>query len=239
IQRKWQLNLISFFLSSISAGRKSRHFASRWKRGGALTHHRRKRAPSVSFFFKFLFHFLSTLHRQVLKLCSQLETVLSCCQAKRDKLRETKELEQKWLEEKTQVLKAAKNHVEQLQKEKEDISVHSMLQDIKEKIQKMKAYQETLMECLGDILEKHVPLPQMEAGPSRRKKSADSQISQELVSLSEILEVLMNKALQSPHDPYVIVDETFWPPYVEMLLRYGMAVRHQENSFKIRLGAFF
>lgn len=32
--------------------------------------------------------------------------------------------EQKWLEEKTQVLKAAKNHVEQLQKEKEDISVH-------------------------------------------------------------------------------------------------------------------
>ncbi|XP_004066231.1 centromere protein K [Oryzias latipes] len=176
---------------------------------------------------------------EVLKLCSQLETVLSCCQAKRDKLRETKELEQKWLEEKTQVLKAAKNHVEQLQKEKEDISVHSMLQDIKEKIQKMKAYQETLMECLGDILEKHVPLPQMEAGPSRRKKSADSQISQELVSLSEILEVLMNKALQSPHDPYVIVDETFWPPYVEMLLRYGMAVRHQENSFKIRLGAFF
>uniref|UniRef100_A0A8C7YQZ8 Centromere protein K n=1 Tax=Oryzias sinensis TaxID=183150 RepID=A0A8C7YQZ8_9TELE len=220
------------------AGRKSRHFASRRKRGGALTHHRRKRAPSVSFFYIFIPLFVHSA-LQLLKLCSQLETVLSCCQAKRDKLRETKELEQKWLEEKTQVLKAAKNHVEQLQKEKEDISVHSMLQDIKEKIQKMKAYQETLMECLGDILEKHVPLPQVEAGPSRRKKSAESQISQEPVSLSEILEVLMNKALQSPHDPYVIVDDTFWPPYVEMLLRYGMAVRHQENSFKIRLGAFF
>uniref|UniRef100_A0A3B3BXT5 Centromere protein K n=2 Tax=Oryzias melastigma TaxID=30732 RepID=A0A3B3BXT5_ORYME len=159
---------------------------------------------------------------EMLKLCSQLETVLSCCEAKRDKLRETKELEQKWLEEKVQVLKAVKTHVEQLQKEKENVSALSMLQDIKEKIQKMKAYQETLMECLGDILEKHIPLPQVEPEPSRRKKKA-----------------LMNKALQSPHDPYVIVDNTFWPPYVEMLLRYGIAVRHQENNFKIRLGAFF
>ncbi|XP_024115320.1 centromere protein K isoform X2 [Oryzias melastigma] len=177
---------------------------------------------------------------EMLKLCSQLETVLSCCEAKRDKLRETKELEQKWLEEKVQVLKAVKTHVEQLQKEKENVSALSMLQDIKEKIQKMKAYQETLMECLGDILEKHIPLPQVEPEPSRRKKkSVECEITPEVVSLSEVLEALMNKALQSPHDPYVIVDNTFWPPYVEMLLRYGIAVRHQENNFKIRLGAFF
>ncbi|RVE75727.1 hypothetical protein OJAV_G00001890 [Oryzias javanicus] len=182
---------------------------------------------------------LHTGKEELLKLCSQLETVLSCCEAKRDKLRETKELEQKWLEEKVQVLKAVKSHVKELQKEKENVSALSMLQDIKEKIQKMKAYQETLMECLGDILEKHVPLPQVESAPSRRKKSVECEITPEVVSLSEVLEVLMNKALQSPHDPYVIVDDTFWPPYVEMLLRYGIAVRHQENNFKIRLGAFF
>lgn len=29
---------------------------------------------------------------QMLKLCSELEMVVSCCEAKRDKLRETKEL---------------------------------------------------------------------------------------------------------------------------------------------------
>ncbi|KAF6739033.1 Centromere protein K [Oryzias melastigma] len=153
---------------------------------------------------------------EMLKLCSQLETVLSCCEGK-------------------------KRQTERDQRaEKENVSALSMLQDIKEKIQKMKAYQETLMECLGDILEKHIPLPQVEPEPSRRKKkSVECEITPEVVSLSEVLEALMNKALQSPHDPYVIVDNTFWPPYVEMLLRYGIAVRHQENNFKIRLGAFF
>lgn len=49
----------------------------------------------------------------------------------------------------------------------------------------------------------------------------------------------MNKVLTTPHDPYVMIDGTFWPPYVEMLLRYGIAVRHQENNFKIRLETFF
>lgn len=49
----------------------------------------------------------------------------------------------------------------------------------------------------------------------------------------------MNKTLNTPHDPYVAIDDTFWPPYVEMLLRYGIAVRHHENNFKIRLETFF
>lgn len=49
----------------------------------------------------------------------------------------------------------------------------------------------------------------------------------------------MNKALNTPHDPYVAIDDTFWPPYVEMLLRYGIAVRHHENNFKLRLETFF
>lgn len=53
------------------------------------------------------------------------------------------------------------------------------------------------------------------------------------------LQVLMNKVLKTPHDPYVTIDDTFWPPYIEMLLRYGIAVRHQENNFKIRLETFF
>lgn len=53
------------------------------------------------------------------------------------------------------------------------------------------------------------------------------------------LQVLMNKVLNTPHDPYVTIDHTFWPPYVELLLRHGIAVRHQENNFKLRLETFF
>ncbi|XP_014834700.1 PREDICTED: centromere protein K-like isoform X1 [Poecilia mexicana] len=176
---------------------------------------------------------------EMLKLCSELEMVVSCCEAKRDKLRETKELEQKWLEEKKQVLLAANDHIERLRVEKEKYSEHNILLETKAKIQKMKAYQEQLMESLGDILEKHVPLPQDESTASKKKKNIPLKISEDLVSLSKILEVLMDKVMNTPHDPYVTIDHTFWPPYVEMLLRYGIAVRHQENNFKIRLETFF
>ncbi|XP_028309255.1 centromere protein K [Gouania willdenowi] len=176
---------------------------------------------------------------EIRKLCSQLEMVASCYEARRDKLLETKELELKWLEEKKQVLFAASDHFERLRDEKEKFSELSVLQDTKEKIQKMKSYQERLMESLGDLLEKHLPLPQNESSSSKKKKTIGEEINEDLISLNEILEVLMNKVLNTPHDPYVTIDHTFWPPYIEMLLRYGIAVRHQENNFKIRLETFF
>ncbi|XP_062243647.1 centromere protein K [Platichthys flesus] len=176
---------------------------------------------------------------EMLKLSSELEMVASCHEAKTEKLRETKELELKWLEEKKQVLLAASDRAERLQLDKEKISEQSVLQDTKAKIQKMKVYQERLMECLGDVLEKHVPLPQIESNTNKKKKNIELGINENLISLNEILEVLMNKVLSTPHDTYVTIDDTFWPPYIEMLLRYGIAVRHQENHFKIRLETFF
>ncbi|XP_038570113.1 centromere protein K [Micropterus salmoides] len=175
---------------------------------------------------------------EMLKMCSELEMVVSCYEAKRDKLRETKELEQKWLEEKKQALIAAKDHVDRLHMEKKKLSEHSVLLDTKMKIQKMKAYEERLMESLGDILEKHVPLPQNESSTNKKKKNISQELNEDLISLNEILELLMNKVLSTPHDPYVTIDNTFWPPYIEMLLRYGIAVRHHENNFKIRLETF-
>ncbi|KAI9533864.1 hypothetical protein NQZ68_018232 [Dissostichus eleginoides] len=176
---------------------------------------------------------------EMLKLCSELEMVLSCQEAKRDKLKEIKELEQKWLEEKQQVLTAAKNHVERIQMEKGKASEHIILLDTKAKIQGMIVYQERLMECLADVLEKHVPLPQYESSTNKKKKSNTQEFDKDMISLNEILELLMNKALNTPHDPYMTIDNTFWPPYIELLLRYGIAVRHRESNFKIRLETFF
>lgn len=175
---------------------------------------------------------------EMLKLCSELEMVVSCHEARRDQLRETKKVEQKWLEEKKQVLEAANDHVKRLQMEKRKSSEHSIFQDTKAKIHKMKVYHERLMESLGEILEKHVPLPHNESSTNKKKKNITQELDEDLISLNEILEVLMNKVLNTPHDPYVTVDSTFWPPYVEMLLRYGIAVRHQESNFKIRLETF-
>ncbi|CAL1601935.1 unnamed protein product [Knipowitschia caucasica] len=173
---------------------------------------------------------LQTGKEEMLKLCSQLQMIVLCYEAKRDKLKETKELEEKWLEEKKQMLEAASDRVERLKMQKVTLSMHTTL---KENIQKMKLYQERLMDSLGHILEKHVPPPQLE---NKKKKNPTQEV--ELISLNEILELLMNKVLTTPHDPYVDIDATFWPPYIEMLLRYGIALRHQENNFKIRLEPF-
>ncbi|KAE8300905.1 Centromere protein K [Larimichthys crocea] len=140
---------------------------------------------------------------EMVKLCSELEMVVSCYEAKRDKLRETKELEQKWLQEKKEALMAASDHAERLKMEKEKISELSVLQDTKAKIQKMKVYQESLMECLGDILEKHVPFPHNDSSTNKKKKNIAQESDEDLISLNEILELLMNQVLNTPHDPYV------------------------------------
>ncbi|KAM4603811.1 centromere protein K [Polymixia lowei] len=176
--------------------------------------------------------------QEMLKLYSELEMVVACCQAKRDSLRETQKREQKWLEEKQKVLIAATDHVERLKMERETLSEHSVFQDTKNKIQKMKHYQDRLMETLGDLLENYFPLPQNETNSSKKKKNIPLHLNEDLISLNEILELLMNKALESPHDPYVTIDDRFWPPYIEMLFRNCIAVRHPENNFKIRLENF-
>ncbi|KAJ8001853.1 hypothetical protein DPEC_G00173720 [Dallia pectoralis] len=173
------------------------------------------------------------------KLNSQLELVLSCSQTKRDKLRESLKREQKWLEEKREVLRAATEHVVNQRLETERLSEHRVFLDTKKKIQKMKDYQDRLMETLSDILEEHFPLPTNETSFNRKKKNIPQELNANLLSLNEILELLMNKTLETPHDPYVSTDETFWPPYTEMLLRYGLALRHPEDCFKIRLEAFY
>ncbi|CAL8332330.1 unnamed protein product [Merluccius merluccius] len=174
----------------------------------------------------------------MLKLCSELEMIAACCKAKKSNLMETHEREQTWLEKRKEVLIAATNHVERLKIERETLSEHSVLLDTKKKIEKMKHYQDDLMETLEDILENHFPLPTSEANASKKKKNALPDLNANLISLNEILELLMNKTLETPHDPYVTIDEKFWQPYVEMLLRYSIAVRHPENNVKIRLETF-
>ncbi|KAM3864570.1 centromere protein K [Diretmus argenteus] len=182
---------------------------------------------------------LNAGQQEMLRLCSELEMVVSCCEAKRDKLRETQKCEQKWLEERKEVFAAAAAHVERLKMDQEKLSEHSVLQDTMVKIQKMKRYQERLVEALGDILETHFPLPHNETNTSKKKKNIPQNLNEDLLSLNEILELLMNKTLEAPHDPYVTVDETFWQPYVEVMLRYSIAVRHPENNLKIRLETFW
>jgi centromere protein K len=48
----------------------------------------------------------------------------------------------------------------------------------------------------------------------------------------------MNKCIETPNDAYVELDDTFWPPYIEMLIRCGIVQRHPENELRIKLTAY-
>uniref|UniRef100_A0A8C6X7S9 Centromere protein K n=1 Tax=Naja naja TaxID=35670 RepID=A0A8C6X7S9_NAJNA len=107
-------------------------------------------------------------------------------------------------------------------------------QELKTKMLKIKAYKEDILNALGDFLDEHFPLP--ENSGTAKKKRAEKDV--QLISLHEILENLINKLVNTPHDPYITISDSFWPPYIELLLRYGIALRHPENPNKIRLENF-
>ncbi|XP_029114998.1 centromere protein K isoform X2 [Scleropages formosus] len=176
---------------------------------------------------------------ELLQLNTQLEMVFSCSQAKRNKLKEVLKSEQKWLEEKREVLMAVTEQVTALQQENDKLSETSVLHDMKKKIQKVKEYQDHLLDTLSDVLEEHFPLPQQAGNTNKKKKNSSMEPRKDLISLHNILELLMNKTVETPHEPYVVIDETFWPPYIEMLLRYGIASRHPDDYCRIRLEAFY
>ncbi|KAJ8264282.1 hypothetical protein GJAV_G00147340 [Gymnothorax javanicus] len=165
--------------------------------------------------------------------------VFSCSQAKRDKLKDILKSEQEWLEEKEAVLKAATERVAALREESDRLSEKGVLQAMKKKIQRVKDYHDNLLETLSDILAEHFPLPQQEGNVNKKRKNVFPEPQVDVMSLHDLLELLMNKLVETPHEPYVEINATFWPPYIEMLLRYGIATRHPEDCFKIRLEAFF
>ncbi|XP_041098111.1 centromere protein K-like [Polyodon spathula] len=168
----------------------------------------------------------------------ELEMVLSCCQTKNEKLNQDLKSEQKWLEEQEELLKAVTDKAAELQNEVMEFSESRAMQELKVKINQVKTYQEKLLEDLGEFIEEHFPLPQQQGNASKKKKNVPQEPTADLISLQEILELLMNKILQTPHEPYATIDNTFWPPYVEMLLRYGVVLRHPEDPNRIRMEAF-
>lgn len=44
-----------------------------------------------------------------------------------------------------------------------------------------------------------------------------------------MLENILNR-LVVPHDPYVKISDSFWAPYIELLLLEGIALRHTEEK---------
>ncbi|KAL7989004.1 hypothetical protein Chor_007923 [Crotalus horridus] len=169
------------------------------------------------------------------KLDHELEMVLSTVNAKNKKLKEDFIREQKWLEEQEQLIECLNQTAERMSNYVVDFSEKRAFQELKSKMLKIKAYKEDILNALGDFLDEHFPLPE-NSGTAKKKRAEEEDV--QLISLHEILESLINKLINTPHDPYITISDSFWLPYIELLLRYGIALRHPEDPNKIRLENF-
>ncbi|KAL2294325.1 hypothetical protein Nmel_008052 [Mimus melanotis] len=167
--------------------------------------------------------------------------------------------EQQWYEEQKQMLDTL---YETEDEENIPVEQPSTKSDLKSEILKLRTFKKELMSALDRFLDEHFPHP--EKGENTKNKLQDLQFpwsrlsletetsdflqlffqnssaepAVELKTLKEILENVMNKLFTTPCQPYITINESFWPPYIELLLRYGIALRHPQDPKRIRLQAF-
>ncbi|KAM3939150.1 centromere protein K [Leptodactylus fuscus] len=167
-----------------------------------------------------------------------LELMLSTVRAENKKLKSDLEKEQRWLEEQEEVLETLKVKLQEVKDQSENISEKSAFQDLKNKLKKLKAYRQELLSAFGEFLEDHFPLPEEHERSAKKKKGVSEEPPVQWIRLHIILETLINQLMNTPNDPYIIVKDEYWPPYIELLLRYGIALRHPADAKRIRLEAF-
>lgn len=169
------------------------------------------------------------------KLRHDLELVQSTIQSKNEKLKEDLEREQRWLDEQQQILESLIVVHSELKHQIVTVSESRIFNELKTKLRGIKEYKEKLLVTLSEFLEEHFPLPDRNV---KKKKKSTQESTTQLITLHEMLEILLNRLFDVPHDPYVKISDSFWPPYIELLLRNGIALRHPEDPTQIRLEAF-
>jgi regulator of replication initiation timing len=105
----------------------------------------------------------------------------------------------------------------------------------------------SIMKPFAAFMTKHFPPPSQESeqsSPLKKRKLEESTGSQttaqsNFIPLKKIVEALMNKALISPHDPYVDVSRVdFWPGHIDKLDEAGLIERHEQNPNMIKIVDF-
>uniref|UniRef100_A0A8C2TF98 Centromere protein K n=1 Tax=Coturnix japonica TaxID=93934 RepID=A0A8C2TF98_COTJA len=153
------------------------------------------------------------------KIKEELEAVLSAVQCKNEKLKEDLEREEQWHEEQVEILNTIEEIGEEMKKQKVVTdSEKRVYQELKNQALELKEFKKKLIKVLDELLEEHFPF--------REKNGNDKK------------KTLLNQLISAPHEPYVTVDGSFWPPYLELLLRSGIVLRHPEDPSRIRLEAF-
>ncbi|XP_006822484.2 centromere protein K-like [Saccoglossus kowalevskii] len=164
----------------------------------------------------------------------QHEELLSCMEYEKQVLKEKLKKKKLVLEKQKEVKQAIEKKVQELE------SAHQgpdrYIREAIEKKEQMAEYLDQIDSQLSDFLIKHFPSPESKdllkgihkVTPSRPKYT----------NIYKIIRKLMKKQLDSPHDPYISIIDSYWPMYIELLIRHGIVLRHPQRSDHIRLTPF-
>ncbi|KFQ29198.1 Centromere protein K, partial [Mesitornis unicolor] len=177
------------------------------------------------------------------KVKNDLEMVLSRLKLKNEQLEEDLRREQQWYEQQEQLLDTFNRIEEEMKHQGQEHSRKRVFNELQQQKLELDVYKEKILNDLGEFLEEYFPFPN-EHESSKMKVRFFLTIKFEICFVHFlnlillVFQILINKLISTPHEPYVEITDSFWPPYVELLLRYGIALRHPEDPNRIRLEAF-
>ncbi|CAH1253691.1 CENPK [Branchiostoma lanceolatum] len=173
----------------------------------------------------------------------QLSELLPAMKAQQKELSASLELEEQLLQQRQELGRMLEGRLAEVP-DAQETSADSRVKTFRRKIKRAEQFHGNLVQNLEEFLDKHFPPPQPANGKRRRRhgsgpvdKTLDADDPQ-WETLNKMIETLINKSLDSPHDPYIPIEPRYWPPYVETLLRCGIAQRHPEDSMRFKLAPF-
>lgn len=185
---------------------------------------------------------LDSVKQNLGQITTQLDFTLSHEVSYHTQLLQEKAENSRVYKEQDEIKEALSQHISTLAADSTNRSIDSdrVLTNFVEKNKKATKLKRTLTRQMGQFISDTYPLPSqndIEAFKKKRKKMHVCDISScnDLTDLQGITELLMNKCLQEPNDPYLCIDGSFWPPYVELLLRMNIIQRHPSDAKRIKL----
>ncbi|KAI8137353.1 centromere-associated protein K-domain-containing protein [Fennellomyces sp. T-0311] len=162
----------------------------------------------------------------------QLHEALKWIDLELTEAEETKEKEMNVLRDYEEVTEVLSKRLEQA---RDQGAREHALSERKEKLNVLRDRHRDVMDELVTFLETYYPSHPVDGSEGWRPGDAEPEMCQ----MSYILEDLMNLTVIKPHDPYlVLVKGQYWSPYIETIIKAGIAVRHPDDVHKIRLVDF-
>ncbi|PKY14809.1 hypothetical protein RhiirB3_400759 [Rhizophagus irregularis] len=181
-----------------------------------------------------------------------------------DESKEQIEREKNLLSESEIIHNVLLNKLEKLQLDESDDESESQSEigAIRQELRSIKSNYNMLMDELNDFIDTNFPPPNFEKdevdemliddnkdddeNEDEDRAEGEDEVHAEnetrnkrFLTLKDMLENLMNQTYNNPNNPYITFDpERIWPPYVETLIRSGIAKRNPNDANMLKLVEF-